>query len=100
MWKLKRKQLIQTYGMGGENTVEVKLTANREGLLSNVENALEQMSSITTEEDAEMENVILQDLIRLENNASSGSVSLSGDSDSDEDFIVLENPMTFAYCLN
>lgn len=86
--------------------METKLTAKRERFLSNVENALEQMSSISTEEDAAMDNVILRDLILLENSASSGSISLSGDSDQEgklstgDGFIVVENPMTFAHCLN
>ncbi len=103
---MERKQIIQTFGKRGEKTVETKLTAKRERFLSNVENALEQMSTISTEEDAAMDNVILSDLIRLENSASSGSVSLDGDYDPDGNqslshgFIVLENPMTFAHCLN
>jgi hypothetical protein len=95
-----RKQIIQTFGKEGDKTVETKLTVKRERFLSNVGKALTQMPMISTEEDAAMENVILQDLIRLENSASSGSVSLSGDSDSGESYIVLENPMTFAHCLN
>jgi hypothetical protein len=103
---MERKQIIQTDGKGGEEAMETKLTAKRERFLSNVENALEVMSSVSTEEDTAMDNVILRDLIRLENSASSGSVSLSGDSDQDmnlstgDGFIVVDNPMTFAHCLN
>jgi len=98
--KIIRKQIIQTFGKEGDKTVETKFTTKRERFLSDVGRALKQMPSISTQESAEMENVILQDMIRLENSASSGSVSLSGDSDSDEGYIVLENPMTFAHCLN
>ena len=95
-----RKQIIQTFGKGGDKTVETKFTTKRERFLSDVGRALMQMPSISTQESAEMENVILQDMIRLENSASSGSVSLSGDSDSGEGFIVVDNPMAFAHCLN
>jgi len=98
--KIIRKQIIQTFGKEGDKTVETKFTTKRERFLSDVGRALMQMPSISTQESAEMENVILQDMIRLENSASSGSVSLSGDSDSGESYIVLENPMTFAHCLN
>ena len=104
--KIKRKQTIQTFGKEGDKTMETKLTGKRERFLSKVESALEVMTSISTEEDTAMGNVILRDLIRLENSASSGSVSLSGDYDNDGDlgsgdgFIVVENPMTFAHCLN
>ena len=98
--KIIRKQIIQTCGKEGDETVETKFTTKRERFLSNVGGALKQMPAISTEESAEMESVILQDMIRLENSASSGSVSLSGDSDSGEGYIVLENPMTFAHYLN
>ena len=111
--KIERKQIIQTFGKEGEKTMETELTAKREKFLSKVEEALEKveealevMSSITTEEDTAMNNVILKDLIRLENNASSGSVSLSGDCDPDgklstgDGFIVMDNPMTFVHRLN
>jgi hypothetical protein len=98
--KIIRKQIIQTFGKGGDKTVETKFTTKRERFLSDVGRALMQMPSISTQESAEMENVILQDMIRLENSASSGSVSLSGDSDSGEGFIVVDNPMAFAHCLN
>jgi hypothetical protein len=104
--KMERKQIIQTDGKGGEETMETKLTAKRERFLTSVENALEQMSTISTVEETTMDSVILRDLIRLENSASSGSVSLSGDSDQDgnlstgDGFIVVDNPMTFAHCLN
>ncbi len=98
--KTEIEQTIQTCGKEGDKTVETKFTTKRERFLSDVGKALGQISSISTEEDAEMEDVILQDLIRLENSASSGSISLAGDSDSGEGFIVLENPMTFIHCLN
>jgi hypothetical protein len=104
--KTDRKQIIQTIGKEGEKVMETKLTEKRLRFLSNVENALEQMSSVSTEADTAMDNEILRDLIRLENNASSGSVSLSGDCDSEgnlstgDNFIIVDNPMTFAHCLN
>ena len=104
--KIERKQTIQTFGKEGDKTMETKLTGKRERFLSKVESALEVMTSISTEEDTAMGNVILRDLIRLENSASSGSVSLSGDCDQEgnlspgDGFIVVENPMTFAHCLN
>ena len=106
---MERKQTIQTFqtfAREGDKTMETKLTTKRERFLSKVENALEVLSSITTEEDTAMDNVILRDLIRLENSASSGSVSLSGDCDQEgklstgDGFIVVDNPMTFAHCLN
>ncbi len=57
--------------------METELIAKREKFLTNVESVLKVMSSITTtEEDTAMDNVILSDLIRLKNSASSGSVSL------------------------
>ena len=104
--KMERKQTIQIFRKEGEEAMETKLTAKRERFLSKVENALEVMSSITTEEDTAMGNVILRDLIRLENSASSGSVSLSGDCDQEgklstgDGFIIVDNPLTFAHCLN
>ena len=98
--KIIRRQIIQTCGKEGDETVETKFTTKRERFLSDVGRALKQMPSISTQESAEMENVILQDMIRLENSASSGSVSLSGDSDSGEGFIVVDNPMAFAHRLN
>jgi hypothetical protein len=98
--KIIRKQIIQTCGKEGDETVETKFTTKRERFLSDVGRALTQMPMISTQESAEMENVILQDMILLENSASSGSVALSGDSDSGEGNIVLDNPMTFAHCLN
>ncbi len=91
---------------GSEETVKTELTAKREKFLSKVESALDVMSSITTEEDTAMENIILKDLIRLENRASSGSVSLSEDCDlegklsSGDGFIVINNPITFEHRLN
>ena len=98
--KIIRRQIIQTCGKEGDEIVKTKFTTKRERFLSDVGRALMQMPSISTQESAEMENVILQDMIRLENSASSGSVSLSGDSDSGEGFIVVDNPMAFAHRLN
>jgi hypothetical protein len=104
--EIDKKQLIKTFGKEGEKTMETKSTAKRERFLSKVGEALEVISSITTEEDTAMNNVILRDLIMLENSASSGSVSLSGDCDQEgklntgDGFIVVDNPMTFAHCLN
>ncbi|MBT6226913.1 MAG: hypothetical protein HOI47_09680, partial [Candidatus Scalindua sp.] len=76
--KIDKKQIIQTLGKEGEKTMDIKSTVKRERFLSKVGEALEVMSSITTEEDTAMNNVILRDLIRLENSASAGSVSLDG----------------------
>jgi len=103
---MERKQIIHTFGKEGEKTMKTELADKRVRFLSNVEKALEQMSSISTVEDTTMDNLILRDLIRLENSASSGSISLSGDSDQEgklgtgDGFIVVENPMTFTHCLN
>ena len=104
--KMERKQTIQTLRKEGEKTMETKSTAKRERFLSKVGEALEVMSSITTEEDTAMNNVILRDLIMLENSASAGSVSLDGVCENegnlsfDNGFIVVDNPMAFAHCLN
>ena len=104
--KIIRKQIIQTFGKEGEKTMDTKSTAKREKFLSKVEEALEVMSSITIEEDAAVDNVILRDLIRLENSASAGSVSLDEVSENegklsfDNGLIVVDNPMTFAHRLN
>ncbi len=86
--------------------METELAAKRKKFLSRVENALKVMFSITTEEDTAMDNIILRDLIRLENNAASGSISLSEDCDpegklsSGIGFMVVDNPMTSAFYLN
>lgn len=56
---MERKQIIQTFGKEGEKIMETRLTAKRERFLTNVANALEQMSLISTEEDTSMDNVIL-----------------------------------------
>ncbi len=86
--------------------METELITKRIKFLSNVESVSEVMSSITVEEDTAMDKVILRDLIQLENNASSGSISLSGDCDpegklsSGDSFIIVDNPMTFAHRLN
>ena len=103
---MQRKQNIQTFRKEGDKTVETKLTEKRVRFLTSVESALEQISTTSTEEETAMDNVILRDLIRLENSASSGSVSLSGDDGqegkliSGDGFIVVDNPMTFAHRLN
>jgi len=86
--------------------MDSKLAAKKARFLSNIERALKQMSSTSTEESTTIDKIILRDLVQLENNASSGSMSLSGDSDPQENqclgegFIVLENPMTFTHRLN
>ena len=104
--KIDKKQIIQTLGKEGEKTMDIKSTVKRERFLSKVGEALEVMSSITTEEDTAMNNVILRDLIMLENSASAGSVSLDGVCENegnlsfDNGFIVVDNPMAFAHCLN
>ena len=104
--KIDKKQIIQTLGKEGEKTMDIKSTVKRERFLSKVGEALEVMSSITTEEDTAMNNVILRDLIMLENSASAGSVSLDGVCENegnlsfDNGFIVVDNPMTFAHRLN
>ena len=104
--KIDKKQIIQTLGKEGEKTMDIKSTVKRERFLSKVGEALEVMSSITTEEDTAMNNVILRDLIMLENSASAGSVSLDGVCENegnlsfDNGFIVVDNPMAFAHRLN
>ncbi len=86
--------------------METKITAKRESFLSKVREALDVIPLITTEEDTEMNNVILRDLVRLENSASAGSVSLSGDCGTDgnlglgDGFIIVDNPMALAHRLN
>ena len=104
--KIDKKQIIQTLGKEGEKTMDIKSTVKRERFLSKVGEALEVISSITTEEDTAMNNVILRDLIMLENSASAGSVSLDGVCENegnlsfDNGFIVVDNPMAFAHRLN
>ncbi len=104
--KIDTKQIIQTFRKEGEKTMDTKSTAKRERFLSKVEEALEVMSLITTEEETAMDNVILRDLIRLENSASAGSVSLDGVCENEgklsfqNGLIVVDNPMTFAHRLN
>ncbi|MGR3175102.1 MAG: hypothetical protein ACUZ8N_10945 [Candidatus Scalindua sp.] len=86
--------------------METKLTVKKARFLFNVEKALKQMPSTSTVESTTVDNVILRDLVMLENIASSGSVFLTADLDTDvnqssgEGFIVLESPMTFAYSMN
>ena len=86
--------------------METKLAVKNLIFLSNVAEALKQMPSTSTVESTTIDNAILMDLVRLENNASAGSVSLVVNLDPNanqslgEGFIVLENPMTFAHNLN
>ena len=86
--------------------METELAVKKSRFLSNVAKALKQMPSISTVESTAMDNVILRDLIQLENNASSGSVYLFEDLDSNgnqssgKGFIVSEDPMTFAHSVN
>ena len=86
--------------------MDTKSTGKRGKFLSKVEEALEAMPSIRIEEDAEVNNLILRDLIRLENSASSGSVSVAGvcktegNLSFDNGFVVIDNPMSFAHRLN
>jgi len=101
-----KEQIIQTVGKEGEKTMDTKSTGKREKFLSKVEEALEAMLTTRIEEDAEVNNLILRDLIRLENSASAGSVSVAGVSETegnlsfDNGFVVVDNPMSFAHRLN
>ncbi len=101
-----RKQVIQMFGKKAEETMETKLAVKKNIFLLNVAKALKQMSSALTVESTTTDNTLLKDLVQLENHASSVSVSLFGDLDlngnqsSGGDYIVLENPMTFAHNLN
>ena len=98
--KNEKKQVIQTIRKERGETMEGKLTTKRERFLSNVANAIRQLPSISTEEDTTVDNIILMDLIRLKNSASSGSVSYLEDCESGEGYIVLENPTASAHSLN
>ncbi len=86
--------------------METKLAVKNLIFLSNVAEALKQMPSTSTVESTTIDNAILMDLVRLENNASAGSVSLvvnldpNANQSSGEGFIAVENPMTFAHNLN
>jgi len=104
--KIERKQTIQTFRKGGEETMETKLAAKKAKFLSNVENALKQMLSNSTVESTTVDNVILRDLVLLENIASSESVFLTEDLDANvnqslgEGLNIIENPKTFVQSLN
>ena len=106
--KIERKQTIQTFRKGAEETMETKLTAKRERFLSNVEKALKQLPLNTTVERTTVDNVILRDLVMLENIASSGSVFLTEDLDtdvninesSDEGLNVIANLRNFVHSTN
>jgi hypothetical protein len=97
--KIKIKQIIQTFGKGGDKTMETTLTKKRVRFLSNIDSVLEQISTISNEESTTMDNVILRDLIWLENSASSGDSDQDGNLSTSEGFVV-DSPMTFAHCLN
>ncbi|MFQ5688465.1 MAG: hypothetical protein ACE5GV_17600, partial [Candidatus Scalindua sp.] len=62
--------------------MESKLAAKKTRFLFNVEKALRQLPSNSTIESTTVDNVILRDLVMLENIASSGSVFLTEDLDS------------------
>ena len=104
--KIERKQTIQTFRKETGETMESKLTVKKARFLSDVANALKQMPSTSTVESTTIENVILMDLVLLENIASSGSVFLTEDLDTNvnqstgDGFIVIANPMTFAHSMN
>ena len=104
--KIEKNKLFKHLERGGEETMETKLAAKKARFLFNVEKAWKQLPSNSTVESTTVDNVILRDLVLLENIASSGSVSLVVDLDtnvnqsSGEGFIVLENPMTFAHSMN
>ena len=97
--KIIRKQIIQTFGKGGDKTMETKLTKKRVRFLSNIESVLEQISTISTGEETTMDNVILRDLIWIENSASSGDSEQEENLSTGDGFVV-DNPTTFAHCLN
>jgi hypothetical protein len=97
--KMERKQIIQTDGKRGDKTMETKLTKKRVRFLSNIESVLEQISTISNEESTTMDNVVLRDLIWLDNSASSGNSDQEGRPSTGDGFVV-DNPMTFAQCLN
>ena len=97
--KIIRKQIIQTDGKRGDKTMETKLTKKRVRFLSNIESVLEQISTISNEESTTMDNVVLRDLIWLDNSASSGNSDQEGRPSTGDGFVV-DNPMTFAQCLN
>jgi hypothetical protein len=97
--KMERKQIIQTDGKRGDKTMETKLTKKRVRFLSNIESVLEQISTISNEESTTMDNVVLRDLIWLDNSASSGNSDQEGRPSTGDGFVV-DNPITFAQCLN
>jgi hypothetical protein len=97
--KIKIKQIIQTFGKGGDKTMETTLTKKRVRFLSNIDSVLEQISTISNEESTTMDNVVLRDLIWLENSASPGDSDQDGNLSTGEGFVV-DSPMTFAHCLN
>ncbi len=86
--------------------MENKLAAKKTRFLSNVANTLKQMPSTSTVESTTIDNVILRDLVLLENIASSGSVFLTEDLDTnvnmsfDEGFNVIANLRNFVHSAN
>ncbi len=86
--------------------MENKLDAKKARFLSNVANALKQMPSTSTVESTTIDNVILRDLVLLENIASSGSVFLTEDLDtnvnvsSGEGLNVTANLRNFVHSVN
>ena len=86
--------------------MENKSAAKKARFLSNVANALKQMPSTSTVESTTIDNVILRDLVLLENIASSGSIFLTEDLDtnvnvsSGEGLNVTANLRNFVYSEN
>ncbi len=86
--------------------MENKSAAKKARFLSNVANALKQMPSTSTVESTTIDKVILRDLVLLENIASSGSVFLTEDLDtnvnmsSGEGLNVTANLRNFVYSAN
>jgi len=104
--KINRKQTNQTSGKETEETMGTESAIKKARFLSNVANALKQMPLTSTVENITVDYVILRDLVLLENIASSGSVFLTEDLDTDanqssgEGFLVIENQTTSVQSLN
>ena len=104
--KIERKQTIQTFKKDTGKTMETKLTVKKARFLSGVANALKQMPSTSTVESTTIDNVIQRDLVLLENIASSGSVFLTEDLDtnvtqgSSEGLNAIKNARDFVYSAN
>ncbi len=86
--------------------MENKLAAKKERFLFNIEKALKQLPATSTVEETTIDNVILRDLVMLENIASSGSVFLAEDPDtnvnqsSDEGLNVIANLRDYVHSVN